>query len=175
MSKGMSNRRRGWYKSILSAMEQAIKDFDGGPHGNSYYDFFVPGMRDHSMRNAVNRFAKLFALWPKFHTIAGYEGHGSVRVESYRSPGLSYPGGRDLYPSMLESCSRNVEVDMLTTKGMKIGEVVLSVEEYNEENPTTPPRYELLLNYPSARMLLLDRETLDVPEGELRNHFFRKD
>ena len=167
------------YREILAAMANAY--FKPGERVSEYdrvgqYHFF-PKMKMAQMSAAIKKFRPLFLNCPKFEYSCAFKDHGCVWLgEGFHH----WDVGR--YPDSHLSEIANKEIDLFSINDRFVIKTVVditsydrSVEVYNRENPNTPPRYELLLNYPAARMLLLDRQTLEVPEDEIREHFFRAD
>jgi len=158
------------YRSIIAAMAQAVET--GSVHG-----FYVPGMKKGEIKTAIKCFVDLFPGCPVFDSLIENDS-GSVRVERDENPRRLIAGVKAGY--LDEAANKEVylfemNASLKVSRFVAVPQYWFSVERYNRENPATPPRYELLLNYPAARMLLLDRQTLEVPEDEIREHFFRAD
>ena len=172
-----ADQMKSGYREILAAMANAYFKPDGRV---SEYDrighyHFFPRMKKSQMNEAIKKFIMLFDGCPDFQYTCAFENHGCVWI----GKGVgNTDAGR--YPDSHLANAANKEFDMFIVNDrgtiihvVDVASYGLSVVAYNRENPSTPPRYELLINYPAARMLLLDRRTLEVPEEDIREHFFR--
>lgn len=176
-----SEQMKAGYREILAAMAKAYFKPDGR---DSQFDtvghyHFFPSMKKSQMNAAIKKFIILFDGFPRFVYTCSFENHGCVWVDEEKGIGNLDAA---CYPKSYLNEIANTEIDMFSVNDrgtvinvVDVASYGLSVRAYNLNQDTAPPRYELLLNYPAARMLLMDRETLEVPEDELRSHFFRKD
>lgn len=157
---------------ILRTIEKAVQS------PNMLHSGYLRSMNKAKAKRACGIFRGAFVVVPVLDFFAGYKPAGSGMSFSISATGFEeYSIGEKVYMDLIMEYA-NKECDIISIKPGNIPcmginyvrERFWSIQNYNRQHGRE--RYDLLANYPAGKMMILDRDTMEGQENEIREKFF---
>lgn len=148
---------------LLGIMESALNNPE------KYHPVYI-GMTSAQARKACRVLCGAFPSRPIFDVI------GNI-IFSIKFSRFRLAGEPEMVMELVDSnANKEIYIIYMPARSMypkltlPVYDIYMSIENYNRNH--IRDRYGLLMNYPAGKMMIMDRDTLEEPEEEVRKKFF---